>query len=152
MGILETVMEISAEHEKNVFGAFDIFAKKIERTLHVTFIAREGTVKILGDAAYVEKAKSVLSQLMELSKRGNTISEQNVDYALSLALEGNEDGLLEIDKDVICHTLQGKPIKPKTLGQKKYVDAIRKQMITFGLVLTRNRKNLSCDGDGNYCF
>lgn len=133
MGILETVMEISAEHEKNVFGAFDIFAKKIERTLHVTFIAREGTVKILGDAAYVEKAKSVLSQLMELSKRGNTISEQNVDYALSLALEGNEDGLLEIDKDVICHTLQGKPIKPKTLGQKKYVDAIRKQMITFGL-------------------
>lgn len=61
------------------------------------------------------------------------ISEQNVDYALSLAFEGNEDGLLEVDRDIICHTLQGKPIKPKTLGQKKYVDAIRKQMITFGL-------------------
>ena len=133
MGILETVIEISAEHEKNVFGEFDVFAKKIERTLHVTLIAREGKVKILGEAAYVEKAKNVLSQLKELSKRGNTISEQNVDYALSLAFEGNEDGLLEVDRDIICHTLQGKPIKPKTLGQKKYVDAIRKQMITFGL-------------------
>lgn len=133
MGILETVIEISAEQEKNVFGEFDVFAKKIERTLHVTLIAREGKVKILGEAAYVEKAKNVLSQLKELAKRGNTISEQNVDYALSLAFEGNEDGLLEVDRDIICHTLQGKPIKPKTLGQKKYVDAIRKQMITFGL-------------------
>lgn len=133
MGILETVMEISAEHEKNVFGEFDVFAKKIERTLHVTLIAREGKVKILGEASYVEKAKNVLQQLMELSKRGNVITEQNVDYALSLAFDGNENGLLEIDKDIICHTLQGKPIKPKTLGQKKYVDAIRKKMITFGL-------------------
>lgn len=133
MGILETVMEISAEHEKNVFGEFDVFAKKIERTLHVTLIAREGKVKILGEASYVDKAKNVLQQLMELSKRGNVITEQNVDYALSLAFDGNENGLLEIDKDIICHTLQGKPIKPKTLGQKKYVDAIRKKMITFGL-------------------
>ena len=81
----------------------------------------------------MDKAKNVLQQLMELSKRGNVITEQNVDYALSLAFEGNENGLLEIDKDIICHTLQGKPIKPKTLGQKKYVDAIRKKMITFGL-------------------
>ncbi len=133
MGILETVMEISAEHEKNVFGEFDVFAKKIERTLHVTLIAREGKVKILGEASYVDKAKNVLQQLTELSKRGNVITEQNVDYALSLAFDGNENGLLEIDKDIICHTLQGKPIKPKTLGQKKYVDAIRKKMITFGL-------------------
>ena len=133
MGILEVVIELSAEHEKNVFGEFDMFAKKIERTLHVTLIARDGNVKILGESANVEKAKNVLSQLKELSKRGNVISEQNMDYALSLAFEGNEDGLLEVDKDIICHTLQGKPIKPKTLGQKKYVDAIRKQMITFGL-------------------
>lgn len=133
MGILETVIEISAEHEKNVFGEFDIFAKKIERTLHVTLIARDGSVKILGEAACVKKAENVLAQLLELSKRGNIIQEQNVDYALSLAFDGNDDGLIEIDKDIICHTLQGKPIKPKTLGQKKYVDAIRKQMITFGL-------------------
>lgn len=133
MGILEKVMEVSAEHEKNVFGEFDKFAKKIERTLHVTLIARNGEVKILGEATCVEKAENVLSQLLELSKRGNVIQEQNVDYALSLSFEDNTDGLLQIDKEIICHTLQGKPIKPKTLGQKKYVDAIRKQMITFGL-------------------
>ena len=133
MGLLETTIEISANDEKNVFGEFDIFAKKIERTLHVTLIAREGTIKILGEAHNVEKAQNVLTQLIELSKRGNQIQEQNVDYALSLAFDGNNDGLLQIDKDLICHTLQGKPIKPKTLGQKKYVDAIRKQMITFGI-------------------
>lgn len=133
MGILETMMDIPAEHEKNVFGQFDIFAKKIERALHVTLIARNGKVKVLGEEKNVERAQQVLSQLTELSRRGNTIQEQNVDYALSLTMEDSAEDILTIDKDLICHTLQGKPIKPKTLGQKKYVDAIREKMITFGL-------------------
>ena len=133
MSILEEHIEIPAEHESNIFGQFDAFAKKIERTLHVTLIARDGDVKILGEALRVNQAKRVLEQLIVLSKRGNTITEQNVDYAFSLVFEDNEKELVEIDKDIICHTLQGKPIKPKTVGQKKYVDAIRKQMITFGL-------------------
>ena len=133
MGILETMIDIPAEHEKNVFGQFDIFAKKIERALHVTLIARNGKVKVLGEEKNVERAQQVLSQLNELSRRGNTIQEQNVDYALSLTMEDSAEDILTIDKDLICHTLQGKPIKPKTLGQKKYVDAIREKMITFGL-------------------
>lgn len=133
MGILETMIDIPAEHEKNVFGQFDIFAKKIERVLHVTLIARDGKVKVLGEEKNVERAQQVLSQLTELSRRGNTIQEQNVDYALSLTMEDSTEDILTIDKDLICHTLQGKPIKPKTLGQKKYVDAIREKMITFGL-------------------
>lgn len=133
MSLTEIMIDMPAEHEKNVFGQFDIFAKKIERTMHVTLIARDGNVKILGEEVYAKKAEKILTQLTELSRRGNTISEQNVDYAISLVFEGNEDGMLEIDKDVICHTLLGKPINPKTLGQKKYVDAIRKQMITFGI-------------------
>ena len=133
MGILETIIDIPAEHEKNVFGQFDIFAKKIERALHVTLIARNGKVKVLGEEKNVERAQQVLSQLTELSRRGNTIQEQNVDYALSLTMEDSAEDILTIDKDLICHTLQGKPIKPKTLGQKKYVDAIREKMITFGL-------------------
>lgn len=133
MGILETMIDIPAEHEKNVFGQFDIFAKKIERVLHVTLIARNGKVKVLGEEKNVERAQQVLSQLTELSRRGNTIQEQNVDYALSLTMEDSAEDILTIDKDLICHTLQGKPIKPKTLGQKKYVDAIREKMITFGL-------------------
>ena len=133
MSILEQIMDIPATHESNVFGQFDAYAKKIERTLHITLIARDGNVKILGEAKRVDQAKRVLEQLVELSKRGNTITEQNVDYAISLVFEDNEKDIVEIDKDIICHTLQGKPIKPKTVGQKKYVDAIRKQMITFGL-------------------
>ena len=133
MGILETMIDIPAEHEKNVFGQFDIFAKKIERALHVTLIARNGKVKVLGEEKNVERAQQVLSQLTELSRRGNTIQEQNVDYALSLTMEDSAEDILTIDKDLICHTLQGKPIKPKTLGQKKYVDAIREKMIVFGV-------------------
>lgn len=133
MGMMETVIEIPTEHEQNVFGQFDVYAKKIERSLHVTLIARDEHVKIMGEAARVEKAKSVLANLVKLSERGGSITEQQVDYTLSLAMEDSEDSVLEIDKDIICHTIQGKPIKPKTLGQKKYVDAIRKQMITFGL-------------------
>ena len=133
MGILETMIDIPAEHEKNVFGQFDIFAKKIERALHVTLIARNGKVKVLGEEKNVERAQQVLSQLTELSRRGNTIQEQNVDYALSLTMEDSAEDILTIDKDLICHTLQGKPIKPKTLGQKKYVDMITDKMIVFGV-------------------
>ena len=88
---METVIDIPAEHEANVFGQFDVYAKKIERALHVTLIARGESVKIMGDALKVEKAKKVLDQLVELSKRGNTIQEQNVDYTLTRpAIEAGE--------------------------------------------------------------
>ena len=96
-------------------------------------ISRDGATKIVGDTIAAQKAQRVLTQLVELAKRGNTITEQNVDYAISLVFEDQEETLVSIDKDLICHTLQGKPIKPKTLGQKKYVDAIRNGMFTFGL-------------------
>ena len=133
MSITEEMLEIPAEHEKNVFGQFDAYAKKIERSLHVTLIARDEHIKVLGEDVRVNQAKRVLEQLITLSKRGNEVTEQNVDYAISLVFDDMEGNLAEIDKDIICHTLQGKPIKPKTLGQKKYVDAIRKNMIVFGL-------------------
>ncbi len=133
MSIAEEILEIPVEHEKNVFGQFDAYAKKIERSLHVTLIARDGQVKVLGDKKRVEQAMHVLGQLVALSKRGNEITEQNVDYAISLVFDEKEQDLVEIDKDIICHTLQGKPIKPKTFGQKKYVDSIRKNMVVFGL-------------------
>ena len=133
MSLSELMIEIPAEHEANVFGQFDTYAKKLERTFRVTLIARDGGTKIVGESAAAEKARRVLTQLLELSKRGNTITEQNVDYAISLVFEDHEEGIVEIDRDLICHTLQGKPIKPKTLGQKNYVDAIRDGMITFGL-------------------
>lgn len=133
MSLTELMVDIPAEHENNVFGQFDKYAKKLERTFRVTLIARDGVVKVLGEGAAAEKARRVLTQLTELSRRGNTITEQNVDYAISLVFEDQEEELVEIDKDLICYTLQGKPVKPKTLGQKKYVDAIKAGMVTFGL-------------------
>lgn len=133
MSLSETIIDIPVEHERNVFGQFDVYAKKLERTFHVTLILRDGNVKIMGEASSVDKTRRILEQLTELSKRGNTITEQKVDYAISLVFDDRESDIVEIDRDVICHTLQGKPIKPKTVGQKKYVDAIRNKMITFGL-------------------
>jgi phosphate starvation-inducible PhoH-like protein len=81
----------------------------------------------------VQRAKSVFSNLIELSRRGNVIAEQNVDYALSLSFTESDSQILEIDKDIICRTINGKPVKPKTLGQKQYVDQIRKKMVVFGI-------------------
>jgi phosphate starvation-inducible PhoH-like protein len=133
MSIVETIIEIPAEQERNIFGEFDAYVKLIERTLNVTIVSRDGQLKILGDAASTTKAKTVFETLLELSKRGSRIEEQNVSYALSLCMEDKTDALLSMDEDLICHTIQGKPIKPKTLGQKKYVDLIRKKMIVFGI-------------------
>jgi phosphate starvation-inducible PhoH-like protein len=133
MSIIETIVELPVEHERNVFGAFDTYVKIIERTLNVTVIARNGEIKVVGSAENVNRAKSVFEQLLELSKRGNTITEQNINYALSLCFEEKEKSIVEIDKDLICHTINGKPIKPKTLGQKNYVDLIRNKMIVFGV-------------------
>lgn len=133
MSVLETNLDIPISHQANIFGQFDSFAKKLERTLHISIITRDDSVKLLGQEHEVDKARRVILQLLELSNRGNTIQEQNVDYAISLVFEDKESQLVEIDKDLICHSLNGKPIKPKTLGQKSYVDAIRKNMIVFGV-------------------
>ncbi|BBF42279.1 phosphate starvation-inducible protein PhoH, predicted ATPase [Lachnospiraceae bacterium KM106-2] len=133
MSIVEIIIDIPSQHEKNVFGSLDSYIKIIEKTLHVTIISRDGGIKVIGDQANVMKAKSVFMQLVKLSQRGNEITEQNVNYALSLSFDDKEHELEKIDSDLICHTIQGKPIKPKTLGQKAYVDQIRKKMITFGV-------------------
>lgn len=131
--IIETTVEIPAEHAGNIFGQFDENIKKIERTLNVTVISRDGVLKILGPEISTKRAKGILTQLVELAKRGNTISMQNVNYALALSMEEKEEAIVEIDRDCICHTINGRPIKPKTLGQKHYVDAIRNKMIVFGI-------------------
>ena len=128
MSVIETMIDIPAEHERNVCGQFDQYIKKIERTLHVTMVARDGALKIIGPEDMIRKAKSVFNNLIELSKRGNAITQQNVDYALALSFSEKDHEILEIDKDIICRTVSGKPVKPKTLGQKQYVDAIRQKM------------------------
>jgi len=116
-----------------VFGACDNYVKIIEKNLGVSVIERGSEVKIIGEERNADKAVRVLNELSALSQKGNPITEQNVNYCLSLVYEDNEHIINEIDKDLICFTIQGKPIKPKTLGQKKYVDLIREKMIVFGM-------------------
>ncbi len=130
---MENMIDIPAEHEKNVCGQFDVNLKKIERSLHVTMVDRDGALKIIGPEEMVQRAKSVFSNLIELSRRGNTITAQNVDHALFLSVTGDDHQIVEIDKDIICRTISGRPVKPKTMGQKQYVDAIREKMIVFGI-------------------
>ncbi len=133
MSLNEVSLRIPAEQMANVFGQFDVNIKKIERALGVTVIAREDQLKIIGSEAAISGAAEVFGQLAKLAERGNVITEQNVNYALALLQEHKGDAMVEIDRDVICHTIAGKPVKPKTLGQKKYVDNIRKKMIVFGM-------------------
>ena len=133
MEVISEVVSVPAKEQQNVFGQFDSHIKKLERHLKVSIVDRNGEIRISGSAPLVKKAKAVIQELTELSMRGNIIQEQNVDYAITMSIEENEDVLLEIDNDCICPTISGKPIKPKTLGQKQYVDAIRGNMVVFGL-------------------
>lgn len=126
-------IQLSAEDMQNIFGKNDRFLKQIENNFHVIVTDRNGEVRITGDKEDVEAAVRLMKELTELSKRGNDIGEQSVNYALELSNEGNKESILEIDADCICHTITGKPVKPKTLGQKRYIEAIRKNMIVFGL-------------------
>ena len=126
-------MDVPMEHMQNLFGEYDAYIKKLEDDFHVMIINRDGSVKISGRKEDVEKAARTIEELVTLSKRGNVLQEQNIDYAIELGKESKEEALLTIDEDCICHTMSGKPVKPKTLGQKQYVDAIRNHMIVFGL-------------------
>ena len=133
MNIAEQEFPFPAEHASNVFGQFDANMKKIEKTLHVTIIFRDDKLKLIGEEKDCDRAKHVIEQLLLLSQRGNDITEQNINYTLSLSMTNEESAVTQLDSDVICHTIMGKPIKPKTMGQKKYVDMITDKMIVFGV-------------------
>lgn len=126
-------MEMSTTDMQNIFGQHDRYIAKVEKDLDVTIIDRDGVVKIMGEEEHCLMAERLLKDLCILSERGNEIEEQNVDYGITMSLEHMDNSLSEIDGDCICHTIAGKPIKPKTVGQKEYVDAIRDKMIVFGI-------------------
>ena len=133
MGDFTVKIDMPADHMQKIFGMQDAYVKKMEQDFGVSIVNRNGSVVVTGREDMARKAESVLRQLAVLSGRGNEIEEQSVDYAITMGMEEQEKVITEIDSDRICHTVAGKPIKPKTLGQKAYVDAIRKKMIVFGL-------------------
>lgn len=121
------------EEAINIFGSFDENIRIIEHELSVTVVSRDGELKVSGEAENVIYAIKAVEGLMTLSSRGETINEQNVRYIISLVRTGNEGRIGELARDVLCVTAKGKPIKAKTIGQKRYVEAIKKNTITLGI-------------------
>ena len=133
MSKVEKNIIIPADCIANVFGQYDSNIKKIERAMNVTLIVRGDELKIIGEEGAVERTIDIMDSLVNLAKRGNDITEHNVNYIISLSLTEQTKAIEELDKDIICHTINGKPVKAKTVGQKKYLDAIDKNMIVFGI-------------------
>ncbi len=125
-------LDYPAEVQREIFGQRDDHVRKIEKNLHVVIVPRNGQVKVAGENAQnVSRAVLVLNQLAGFAQNGTDIEGQSVDYVLEMKDEASPDELNEMDRDVICHTVSGKPVKPKTLGQEQYVRAIRDNLIVF---------------------
>lgn len=130
----EKIIQFEAlEQAVSLFGSFDENIKLIEREYGVSIISRGSDLKVVGDIESVDKAARALNSLLVLINKGEALSDQNVRYVISLVNEGNEDLLSTMSSDTICITSKGRPVKPKTLGQKKYCEAISKNTITFGI-------------------
>lgn len=131
--MFEQVLSIDRmENAVSLFGSFDENIRLIESEFSVTVLNRGSDLKISGEAENVAKATTAIERLLTLINKGEALSDQNVRYVISLVKDGEEDKLMSLSGDCVCITSKGKPVKPKTLGQKKYVEAIRKNIIVLG--------------------
>lgn len=131
--MFEQVLSIDRmENAVSLFGSFDENIRLIESEFSVTVLNRGSDLKISGEAENVAKATTAIERLLALINKGEALSDQNVRYVISLVKDGEEDKLMSLSSDCVCITSKGKPVKPKTLGQKKYVEAIRKNTIVLG--------------------
>lgn len=131
--MFEQVLSIDRmENAVSLFGSFDENIRLIESEFSVTVLNRGSDLKISGEAENVAKATTAIERLLALINKGDALSDQNVRYVISLVKDGEEDKLMSLSGDCVCITSKGKPVKPKTLGQKKYVEAIRKNTIVLG--------------------
>ena len=131
--MFEQVLSIDRmENAVSLFGSFDENIRLIESEFSVTVLNRGSDLKISGEAENVAKATTAIERLLAPINKGEALSDQNVRYVISLVKDGEEDKLMSLSGDCVCITSKGKPVKPKTLGQKKYVEAIRKNTIVLG--------------------
>ena len=129
----QTISIERMEEAVNLFGSFDENIRIIERELSVAVVSRDGELKVSGEGEDVLAAVQAINGLLTYSSRGEQINEQNVRYILQLVRSGNADKIGELAGDALCVTAKGKPIKAKTIGQKRYVEAIRKNTVTLGI-------------------
>ena len=131
--IEQTINIERMEDVVDVFGSFDENIKLVEHELDVTVVSRDNQLKVSGEAENVMHAVKAIEGLLGLAGRKETITEQNVRYIINLVKAGNESHINDIARDVLCVTAKGKPIKAKTLGQKRYVDAIMQHSVTLDI-------------------
>lgn len=129
--------EIIIDHSlmPKIFGSFDVNLKRIEKEFSVSIVIRNDKIKVIGSKTNVTKAHELMDILISKAEKGNEISEQDLTYCMDMLdnQKENKDEIVMLDDEVLSRTVQGKPIKPKTIGQKKYVDSIKNNMITFGI-------------------
>ncbi len=121
------------EQMTDIFGSFDENIGILERELGVTVLNRNTELKVVGDEERADRAVRVIESLLVLSSRGEGINEQNIRYVIGLVEENKEAQISELSRDVICITVKGKPIKPKTIGQRDYINAIQNNTVTLGI-------------------
>lgn len=129
----EQYVSIPAEYISNVFGNYDENIKALERALGVTVLNRGDDIKITGEEEAVHKAADALKSLVKMASKGEVLDVQHVNYLTSLSEEEKKQDVNELLSDIVCFTKAGKPIRPKTFGQKRYVNLIRHNMLTFGI-------------------
>ncbi|MBQ5800910.1 MAG: PhoH family protein, partial [Clostridia bacterium] len=129
----------SSAETSSIFGTFDINVRRIEDKFDVRISNHSvgadtgDAITILGDSKNVDKAAFVIEYLKKMTIAGDTIAEQSIDYVIDMVVDGKNEDLEDFEANVVCITSRGKPIKAKTLGQKKYIEAIRKNTVTFGV-------------------
>ena len=121
------------EEAINLFGSFDENIRLLESEFQVTVVNRGGELVISGEPENVMLAEKAVQALLTLSAKGESISEQHVRYVVGLCRSGQSERIGELTQDVICITSKGRPVKPKTIGQKQYVDAIMQDTVTIGV-------------------
>lgn len=126
-------IQISANIISTLFGSFDSNIKKIENEYSVTIINRGDDIDVIGESKDIEKAINVINSLIKLIESGEEIDDQKINYTITEVNNNHTDELDKLKNDVICMTINGRALKPKTLGQKYYVDSIRNNTVVFGV-------------------
>lgn len=129
----QTIQIHSMEHIIALFGSFDENMKLLEKEYGVSILNRGEEIKITGEIEQVTQVKKVMENLLFLVEKGESLNEQNIRYVMSMVSDGSDASLKELTEDYVCITAKGRLIKPKTLGQKKYVESIKKNTITIGV-------------------
>ena len=121
------------EQAVNIFGSFDENIRLLEQEFSVTVVNREGELRVDGDPENVMPACKAIQALLTLTSRGESIGEQNVRYVIGLVRAGKEQQIMELTGDVLCISAKGRPIKPKTIGQKEYIQSVLQNTVTIGV-------------------